>query len=94
MNQATDVMVSNPIPPQQKDQPQSCTSCHLLGGTIMSGFGIRNLYYAKNQANHKTWLAVTGGLALAFGLNYGLYPFVHQYLYVSSPYANPCNLLN
>ena len=60
------------------DGPQPlCTSCHALGGTIMSGVGVRNLYYATTSVQHKGWLMLTGGGLLAAGLYYGFYPFIY-----------------
>jgi hypothetical protein len=61
------------------DGPQPlCTSCHALGGTIMSGVGVRNLYYASSSTQHKSWLLLTGGSLVAAGLYYGFYPLIYS----------------
>lgn len=51
-----------------------CSTCHLVGGTVLSGAGLRNLYYARTAVQHKVWLLCSGGGLLAAGIIYGLYP--------------------
>lgn len=59
---------------KDKEYQPPCTSCHLLGGTIFSVAGIRNLYHARNAVQHKVWLACSGSALLVAGIIYASYP--------------------